>query len=895
MFRMPRRMALALLLFAAVPLHAQTPAADWQTLATPHFRIHYPRPFEEWARTAASRLESVRDAVSKEIGYTPPQITDVLIMNPYAEANGLTYPLLDSPRIVLYAEEPAPEEQIGEYRDWIDLLTVHEIAHLVHLLRPPRNPSEQLLSRIVPLNPITLGAPRWLLEGYATVVEGRITGSGRPSSSIRAAVLRKWASSGRLPTYAQLSSDQQFLGMSMAYLAGSAYLEWLEARSGPDSFRHLWARMTARRRRSFDEAFEGVFGDSPRRLYAKFTAELTSRAIEVERDEETSLREGELWQETRRNSREPAVSPDGSQLAMVVRDVRERSKLVVFATNAPEEEEKKQKKRIEELLRDDPEDVAPIRLKPLPRKPLETFVPPDGGDINQPRWLPNGRTLIYSHRQPDRDGVLHHDLFRWTPGSENAERLTWLADVRDADPFPDGRRAIAVRSRFGFSQLVIVNLLTGSVEPYTKPTLDRVYSHPRVARDGRVAWAEHGDFGSGSNGWRVVVDGKAIGPEGSFAPEFGRDGELFALLAAKGFIDVVRIRGVNDAVGITRVAGAAFDPAPSPDGSLFFMSLEPDGFVVRRLASTDGPALPPPPTNRALVPALPPEPSAHAELPTRTLRDGVPYGAGRQELSALVGGTSSAGYQATEVGLRTGDVVGRFDTLLIASFGKTRGAAIISAWRGWPVAIIGHAFHDRTRDGFELRGSWTQHAPQSTLVIDGGALAGTSSRAFLDSRLTMYQVRGTLRTDELLRASLDSRQHYRVTSRGVASLGGFRAGATFTTAKTDITVGGMASSIIPDSLNADRIFDPALPPGALSGRRYTGVRLDATMSAIAPFTFFWQFHRIGERARVAGLEATLRSAPVPILKIAAFDVTGGVARLIDDRRTKLWLSLRWRP
>ncbi|MEA2568895.1 MAG: hypothetical protein QOI24_896 [Acidobacteriota bacterium] len=888
MLRSFSRVALTLVLFAAVPSHAQSPAADWLTIATPHFRIHYPRPYEEWARTAASRIESVRDAVSKEVGYTPPQITDIIVMNPYAEANGLTYPLLDSPRIVLYAEEPAPEEQIGEYRDWIDLLTVHEVAHLVHLLRPPRNPSEQLLSRVVPLNPITLRAPRWVLEGYATVVEGRITGSGRPSSSIRAAVLRKWAGSGRLPTYAQLSSDRQFLGMSMAYLAGSAYLEWLEARSGPDSFRHLWARMTARRRRSFDEAFEGVFGDSPRRLYAKFTAELTSRAIGVEHDEDPSLREGELWQETRRNSREPAVSPDGKQLAMVLRDEQGRAKLVIFSTEAPAEEEAKQQKAIDELLRRDPEDVGPVRSRPLPRKPVETLVPSDGGDIESPRWMPNGRSLIYSHRQPDRDGFLHHDLFRWTPQSGEIERLTTLDDVRDADPFPDERRAIAVRSRFGYSQLVIVNLLTGAIEPYTKPTLDRVYSHPRVARDGRVAWAEHGEVG-----WRVMLDGKPLGPDGSFAPEFGAKGELLALVAAKGFIDVHRIDGGDEAV--TRVAGAAFDPAPSPDGSLFFMSLEPDGFVVRRLASTDGAPLPPPPSNRAFVPALPPEANAHAELPTRTLRDAVPYGFGRQELSALIGGTSSAGYQATEIGLRVGDVVGRLDTLLIASFGETRGAAIISAWRGWPVTVIGHGFHDRKSDGLELRGSWTKHAPQTTLVVEGGALAGDSSRVFVDTRVGMRQVFGTLRTDALLRAAADSRQHYRVSARGVASIGGVRAGATFIAAKNDMTVGGMASSIIPESLNVDRVFDPALAPGSLSGRRYTGARFDLTFPAIAPFTAFYQYHRIGPRARVAGLEATLRGAPVPILKFAAFDVTAGVARVIDDRKTKLWLSLRWRP
>jgi hypothetical protein len=889
MLRSPWRLALTLLLFS-LPAYAQSPAAEWLTLTTPHFRIHYPRPYEQWARTAASRVESVRDAVSKEVGYTPPQITDILIMNPYAEANGLTYPLLDSPRIILYAEEPAPEEQIGEYRDWIDLLTVHEVAHLVHLLRPPRNPAEQMLSRIVPLNPITLGAPRWVLEGYATVVEGRITGSGRPSSSIRAAVLRKWAGSGRLPTYSQLGADRQFLGMSMAYLVGSAYLEWLEARSGPDSFRRLWARMTARHRRSFDQAFEGVFGDSPRRLYAKFTAELTSRAIAVESAEESSLREGELWQETRRDSRDPAVSPDGSQLALVVRDEQDRAKLVILSTTA-NDEEAKQRKAIDELLRRDPEDVAPVRVKPLPRKPVDTLVPRDGGDINTPRWMPNGESILYSHRQPDRDGFLHHDLFRWTPRCDCVERITQLADVRDADPFPDGKRAIAVRSRFGYSELVIVNLLTGAIEPYNKPTLDRVYSHPRVSRAGRVAWAEHGEAG----GWRVVVDGKASGPEGSFAPEWGHDGELFALLAAKGFIDVVKIANASDVIAVTRVAGAAFDPAPSPDGSLFFMSLEPDGFVVRRLASTTGAPLPPLPFNREYVPALSPAPAEHAELPTRTLRDAVPYGLGRQELSALVGGTSATGYQATEIGLRVGDVVGRLDTLLIASFGATRGAAIITAWRGWPVTAIAHGFHDRDRDGLELRGSWTRHAPQSTLVVDGGALAGTSGRVFLDSRIGMHQAHGTLRMDELFRVAADSKQHYRVTVRGGASLGGMRGAATFTAARTDMTVGGMASSIVPESLNVERIFDPALPPGALTGRRYTGARFELTLPMLTPFTAFYQFHRIGDQARVAGVEATLRGTPAPVLKLAAFELTGGVARVIDDRKTKLWLSLRWRP
>src|SRR5438876_3484266 len=160
-------------LVAAMPLLGQTPAADWRTVTTPHFRVHYTQDAAAWAQRAASRLEAVRDAVVKEVGFAPEKVTDVVVMNPIADANGITLPLLDAPRIVYYTEPPEPESTIGEYSDWIDLLTVHETTHLVHLMRPSRNARQRLLERLLPLNPITLDAPRWVLDGYATVVEGR--------------------------------------------------------------------------------------------------------------------------------------------------------------------------------------------------------------------------------------------------------------------------------------------------------------------------------------------------------------------------------------------------------------------------------------------------------------------------------------------------------------------------------------------------------------------------------------------------------------------------------------------------------------------------------------------------------------------------------------------------
>jgi len=72
-------------LAAAASAVAQTPNADWRTVTTTHFRVHYTAPAEAWALRAASRMESVRARVVAEVGYEPPQVTDVLVTDPVAQ------------------------------------------------------------------------------------------------------------------------------------------------------------------------------------------------------------------------------------------------------------------------------------------------------------------------------------------------------------------------------------------------------------------------------------------------------------------------------------------------------------------------------------------------------------------------------------------------------------------------------------------------------------------------------------------------------------------------------------------------------------------------------------------------------------------------------------------
>jgi hypothetical protein len=142
-------------------------------------------------------------------------------------------------------------------------------------------------------------------------------------------------------------------------------------------------------------------------------------------------------------------------------------------------------------------------------------------------------------------------------------------------------------------------------------------------------------------------------------------------------------------------------------------------------------------------------------------------------------------------------------------------------------------------------------------------------------------------------------EHYRASV--AASV---RAGSTRVTARyqhdggATVTLGGLASSILPRSAYALRVLDPALPVAILAGDEYDGWRIETTVPGL-PFTAFYQRHELGAtRLSLAGAEVKLNSDPFPILKLPGLDLTLGVARIFDaplENDTNWWLGMRWRP
>ncbi len=960
---MPRRtltsLAVTLALSGAHAL-AQGPSADWRTVATAHFRVHYTAPAEAWALRAAARLESVRDRVIAEVGYAPPQPVDVVVSDPVAQPNGMALPLLGSPRLVLWTNPPGPASVIGADTDWIELLTVHEETHLVHLLRPSRDPVQRAAELLLPLGPITLKAPRWVHEGYATLVEGRLTGSGRPNGDARAVILRQRARAGRLPSYARMASDSQsWLGMSMAYLAGSAYLEWLAERGGPDALKHLWARLTAATDRGFDEAFEGVFGEPPAKLYERFCAELTWRAVEAERRLGPTAVEGETWQKLTWTVSEPALSRDGTKLAIVLRDREKPSRLVVWSTAPDTEAEKKWKERVDRDLARDPQDVAPERAHPLSRTPVAELVTRDGREPFSPRFMPDGRAVLFVRFETDREGFLHPDVFLWDTASGSVRRVSRLADVREADPSPDGSWAVAVRNRHGLSQLVRVDLASGAVSDLTAPSVEVACAQPRVSPDGSRVVYVRPERGA----WKAVVRELAGGretvlatPDGASvaSPAWSGDGRtVFAALGAGGFIDVAAIPAGGDGppVPVTRTVGAALAPAPATDGSaIYFLALHADGLDVRRVDPRAPAPTAPRPDTADLAPAVPPPPPAHVPVETvAAVGPGRPYGAGRQEASVVLGGAIAPSARIWEAGARLGDVVGRLDAVALAGLGDEsgpRGGALAATWRGWPVVLGVHLFgtrerpseqpdeapglgeaRDLDRSGGEIAASWATRWGFGALDLAGGALLATVEPVtgetvtervgFARAEVTMTPSRGRLRVPHSLSVHLESGRTGDGTWRrygGRLEVGAVYRGTGILVAYGRDTardavhafdrlqLGGVESSLLPASAQAGRIAVPALPAGTLIGDDHEGERATLLLGGLP---LFFERHRVwesgngrGEWLRIAGVEWDLTGDPVPLVKLPGFHLTVGVARTLDEPlkdRMSGWLALGWRP
>ncbi|MEK0431124.1 MAG: hypothetical protein RL139_928, partial [Gemmatimonadota bacterium] len=647
------------------------------------------------------------------------------------------------PSIRLWPVPPEPG-QLGHYTGWGELVAVHEYAHLAHLLRPGRTPGFEVGARLSPLllGPIVMKSPAWIFEGYATVIEGRLTGSGRPNGAFRPAILRQLALEGALPRYDQLDDATPFYGGAMRYLVGSAFLEWLADRAGWETHQQLWRRLTARQDRTFVAAFEGVYGEKPDRLYGRFVAELTAKAVAAERVMATAGEaRGTLFQQLDWFTSAPSVAPDGKSVAVQRSAPGTAAQVLVWSMDAPAESDKARTVR-EAAAKKDPEDVPARRVFPAARDTLTTLSPMGGAGWDRPRFFADGHRLLVLRTETAEDGTAARDLWIWDRESGARRRVTHDAAIRSADPFPDGRMAAGIRCRAGRCDVVTIELDrgdAGELATLAAGSFEANYAGVRVSPDGR--WIATARQQQGR--WQVVrinVASGVVEPVGPadgvsrYEPTWTRDGTaLIVVSEATGTPQLERLSLDGRATPVTRFAGLVSQPEVGPDGRVWFLTLHARGYDLRTIALDSAP---PPATAvlaDSLAPVAPRQRTTDAQAFPTTSVESRPYGIGRLGATWLPNVNVSAEGQDQGAVVTVSDAVGRLGAVLQGGYGQPavwRGGSLAVTWRGTRPSVTALAFSTRhlpTRQRIEplLDGSFDAEYAGGALLAER-ASTGTS-------------------------------------------------------------------------------------------------------------------------------------------------------------------------
>ena len=950
-FRRIRALVTASLLGAA-SVQAQElvrSAQPWKSLRTEWFDMHFPAESEAWAMELAPRLDAIHDAVQGLVGWAPGRRTTIVIDDPYNVANGSAIPLLDTPVINLWPTPPGPRDVIANHRGWATKLFAHEFGHIAHLARPARR--SQWFWHLSPaqVSPITVGTPRWAIEGYATWIEGKVTGSGRPHAASRSAILRELALGGRLPSYGAMSSGGGYKGGNMAYLAGSAFWDWLAAQRGDTSMTLVFRRQTAAIRRGFDEAFRGVYGDAPATLYSRFAAELTVRAFAVD----SALRSAGLVTGTRLARYAgavggPAVSANGQRMALVLPGVGGPPRIIVTKPDT-QVVTARQRAAAERALARDPQDVAPIRIVPQLLPPIATLRPRRGYSYASPRFIDDSGTRVLVRTTDVRpDGSQRPELAIWETATGRVRHVTHDAAVSDADPSPDGTRAVAVQCIGGVCSLVIVSLQDGTVRTLTSGAPTRIYAQPRWSRDGRriVANVQNAD-----GQWHLTLVDPVSGATTTVTPDDdvnrhsasfeAGDTSLVYVSEQDGIPNLESLR-LSDRVRTprTRVSGSAWSPAALPDGSVLYLHEYSNGMELYRLPpnAVVAPASVPLYDTR-LTPALPPQREPGMPLSARAVPPATNYGAHTRRYRWLAHGSMGRDGFVHAATIASTDPANRLSWLLTGIGGTSaawRGGTAAVGWFGTRPNLRGEALwleQRATRQwdagrlavldlrvagaslGVELPIAGNTVAQRLQLGVFGGvaqadtlqhatratvsaAYAATTALGWRQSAGVM--VRGTggrLGDSSFARVSMG----LHATAFGVRSEARMHRASAGTPRLEQFAAGGFAPPTSDEGTLSQRIALPAMPVGIAAGRAVYELRLARPMFLL-PGTLY--AHSVGTDWRpdrhsvILGTEYGMSVEHLGAIGLPRVRVLGGVAAILRgplEHRATAYLSLGWRP
>lgn len=557
------------------------PRLRFRTLTTPHFSIHFHQGEEALARRMASIAEAAGDRLAPALG-RPRGRVHVILVDQDDRPNGWATPFPYNV-IEITAAAPVGSSFIGNTRDWLEMVFIHEYTHILHLDRSRGffGGLRRIFGRHPVLLPNLYTTP-WQIEGLATYQESALTGEGRVRAGDFRQLLDRAAAAGDFATLDEASNDRVVWPSGHTpYLYGAFFHQYLADTYGADTLRALTDRTAGRLPYFASGAYRAVFGRSLGELWDEFERSAT-RASPSDVNDATRLTRHGFVVGT------PVFSRDG-RLFYGIANPHDFPALMEWRAEGPPRE-------VTTRVGQGPISAIADGLMFGQLEYVRSVgvwsdlyaVPFDGGKTRRltaearagdPDVRPDGREVAFTVQSEDRRSLAVHDIDTLAPPSPAAPRLLLSEPgVHYAAPrwSPDGRLIAAERRATGeHSRIVILDGATGRV-------IDEV-PHAANGRDVQPFW---------------TPDGRGL----LFASD--RAGGSFQIYLA----DPVSSRPRR----LTNAGATAQSPTVPPDGArLVFVGATSDGFDLFTLAWTaatwedagDPPATvsrtPPPPSTSA--------------------------------------------------------------------------------------------------------------------------------------------------------------------------------------------------------------------------------------------------------------------------------------------------------
>ncbi len=480
-----RRTGLALLalLLAAAPATGQiAPDTPWRSLTSARFITTFPAGLEPEAERATRIAEAALARLELLLGPGQPGRIEILLTDDTDASNGSAR-VAPWRQVVVFARPPVDGFALSAFDDWFRLVITHELVHILHLDRTgtPGHLVRSLFGRVPASWPAFPGfsTPGWVIEGLATWLESRETGSGRVIGTDFRMLLRTAALAGSFEDLGAASGDSQaWPAGQRRYVYGALFFDWLARRYGEaavvdfiDRVAQAWIpwRMEA--------AAKGAFGTTFEEAWSAWSTEIRAEA-------ETADDALGGW-----TPEAVEVVTPGTQWAIHARARGERVGWIEFEGT------------------DDPR----LRVRTT-------------GEGGGREWservngfatfdlLPEGGAVV-AQQEFDGPWRTRTDLWLLSPEGDR-RRVTRNARVDHPSLFPDGRRVAAIRYRSGGTDLVTVELDGGTVTPLVTGSIAdgdaRILGFPAVSPSGEWIAASLWD-GAGST--RLILLDAETGAE----------------------------------------------------------------------------------------------------------------------------------------------------------------------------------------------------------------------------------------------------------------------------------------------------------------------------------------------------------------------------------------------